>query len=590
MTWRFWWTVFLVFCCCCYAVPGNECYLTNIALNKPATQSSVSYQGFARRGVDGNLNPDYKAESCTATHLTDNNPWWQVDLEGVFSIDHVSVQNRLNYAHRLKDFIVEIAETNAIGQNGHLKNSKLCYNYTEAHVPSAELRTLVCPTDTVGRYLRITKSSGILTLCEVIVEGKPVSCLDTTCHKMPTIRQRDDQSVTEIVQELKKLMSGTGRRSHGEFSSRVISNVALNKPTTQSSTYNASYLAVDGIVDPPTCMSTSETGYQWWQVDLGSLYTITNISIQSNADKPGGLRNVTVEVSEQSMSDVSGHLLNAILCYRPAGSHGSSDDIITLPCLHGTTGRYLRLSRIVEIMDDVLTFCEVVVEVSRNECDLTNIALNKPATQSSLYSQGFARRGVDRNLNPIYTAKSCTETSLTDNNPWWQVDLEGVYSIDHVSVQNRLKFADRLKDFIVEISETNAIGQNGHLKNSKLCYNYTEAHVPSAELRTLACPTGTVGRYLRITKSSSILTLCEVIVEGKPVSCLDTTCHKMPTIRQRNGQSVAEIVQELKKLMSGTGRRCNFQKKWIDGGWRKHVYKVMNTSDACFPSKTDQWL
>ncbi|XP_033748464.1 fucolectin-1-like [Pecten maximus] len=211
MTWMLRWTVFFVFCCC-YSVSGDECNLTSIALNKPATQSSVSVDGVAGRAVDGDFDPYYHNMSCTHTADTDNEPWWQVDLEGVYSIDGVSVQNRLTSAERLKDFIVEISETNVIGPNGHLKNSKVCYNYTEAHVPSAELRTLACPTGTVGRYLRITKSSPLLTLCEVVVEGKPVSCLDTTCHKMPTIRQRDDQSMTEIVMELKKLMSGTGSK------------------------------------------------------------------------------------------------------------------------------------------------------------------------------------------------------------------------------------------------------------------------------------------------------------------------------------------------------------------------------------------
>ncbi|XP_033747833.1 uncharacterized protein LOC117332880 [Pecten maximus] len=300
---------------------------------------------------------------------------------------------------------------------------------------------------------------------------------------------------------------------HGYFSSRVISNVALNKLTNQSSTYLPSSLAVDGFVDPPTCMSTSGTGYQWWQVDLGIVYTITNVSIQNNIDDSDGLRNFTVELSETNTPDVSGHLLNASLCYNFTESQAPGGQIITLSCPHDTIGRYLRISK----EDGALTFCEVVVEVYRNECNLADIALNKPATQSSLKYGGVAGRAVDGNLNPVYNG------------------------------------APLMKDFIIEISETTAIGTNGQLKNSKLCYNYTDAHVPSAELRTLTCPIDTVGRYLRITKSSSLLILCEVIVEGKPVSCLDTTCHKMPTIRQRDDQSLTEIVMELKKLMSGTG-------------------------------------
>ncbi|XP_033749010.1 uncharacterized protein LOC117333698 [Pecten maximus] len=357
---------------------------------------------------------------------------------------------------------------------------------------------------------------------------------------------------------------------HGHFSSRVISNVALNKPTSQSSTFNASSLAVDGFVDPPTCMSTSETGYQWWQVDIGSVYTITNVSIQTNIDKR--LRNFTVELSKTNTSNVGSHLLDAILCYNYTESPVPGDDVITLPCPRDTTGRFLRISKMVEILDDALTFCEVVVEVSRDECNLADIALNKPTNQSSVGWGGVASRVVDGNLNPYYNARSCSHSNPTDERPWLQVDLGDVYSINRVSIQNRVADGHELKNFVIETSETNAKGLNGHLKNSKLCYNYTEAHVPDGELKTLHCLPDTVGRYLRIMKSSSALIICEVIVEGKPVSCLDPTCHKMPTIRQRDDQSLTEIVNELKKLMSGTGSRCNFKRKWIGGNWYWSVW------------------
>ncbi|XP_033747888.1 uncharacterized protein LOC117332925 [Pecten maximus] len=268
---------------------------------------------------------------------------------------------------------------------------------------------------------------------------------------------------------------------HGHFSSRVISNVALNKPTTQSSTFNASSLAVDGFVDPPTY---------------------------------NRLRNFTVELSKTNTSDVRGHLLDAILCYNFTESPAPGDDVITLPCPRDTTGRFLRISKKVEILDDALTLCEVVVEVSRDECNLADIALNKPATQSSVGYEGAAGRAVDGNLNPDYEARSCTHTHPIDNKPWWQVDLGDVYRINRVSVQNRVKYGYELENFVIETSETNVMGPNGHLKNSKLCYNYTEAQVPSGELKTLPCLTDTFGRYLRITKSLKVLMICEVIVEG----------------------------------------------------------------------------
>ncbi|XP_060064601.1 uncharacterized protein LOC132544953 [Ylistrum balloti] len=349
--------------------------------------------------------------------------------------------------------------------------------------------------------------------------------------------------------------------SVSSFSSRVISNVALNKPTSQSSTVQASSRAVDGKVNPPTCMSTSETGYQWWQVDLGSVYTIANVSIQNNIGKPLGY--ITVETSEDGAIDGNDHLLDARLCNDFTESRPYSGEVIVVPCSNGAIGRFVRISKTVENSDDTLTFCEVVVEVFRDKCNLANIALHKTAIQSSLYQENGALRAVDGNLDPELGGESCMHTRFEDTGQWWQVDFGGLYSVTKVSIQNRFRSADRLSDFVVEISESNATGADGHLENSRLCYKYTEAHVPSSELRSLTCYNDTIGRYLRITKYSDMLHACEVIVEGKPVACLDNACLNIPTIRQGDGQTLQDIINSWKHQLSGTGTRCNFRRKWI---------------------------
>ena len=61
-----------------------------MALYKPAWQSSISHQGFARHAVDGNRSVDTGVISCSVT-VTQNSPWWIVDLQLEYEIVRVVV-------------------------------------------------------------------------------------------------------------------------------------------------------------------------------------------------------------------------------------------------------------------------------------------------------------------------------------------------------------------------------------------------------------------------------------------------------------------------------------------------------------------
>ena len=58
-----------------------------------------------------------------------------------------------------------------------------------------------------------------------------------------------------------------------------------------------------------------------------------------------------------------------------------------------------------------------------------NLALNKPAIQSSTYSTAVANLAVDG----LYGEPACT---LGDVHPYWTVDLGLAYDIGHVTVTN----------------------------------------------------------------------------------------------------------------------------------------------------------
>jgi hypothetical protein len=66
----------------------------NIAVKGTAKQSSVDYEGEAKRAIDGNTNGHYFEAKSTTHTASEANPWWEVDLGGDRRIERISVWNR----------------------------------------------------------------------------------------------------------------------------------------------------------------------------------------------------------------------------------------------------------------------------------------------------------------------------------------------------------------------------------------------------------------------------------------------------------------------------------------------------------------
>jgi len=81
----------------------------NLALNKPATQSSTSEGGIAARAVDGNTNGDFHMVGSVTHTGWDSAPSWEVDLEGDYYIRQIIVYNRSDCcSERLSNVTIEL--------------------------------------------------------------------------------------------------------------------------------------------------------------------------------------------------------------------------------------------------------------------------------------------------------------------------------------------------------------------------------------------------------------------------------------------------------------------------------------------------
>ena len=83
----------------------------------------------------------------------------------------------------------------------------------------------------------------------------------------------------------------------------------------------------------------------------------------------------------------------------------------------------------------------LIVECTKKNEKLTNVALNKKAFQSSTYR---GRRG--RYYSSAQAVDGLSRTfSMTKKvhqvNPYWYVDLGGIYTIRHIDIFNRQKYS-----------------------------------------------------------------------------------------------------------------------------------------------------
>ncbi|PYI51568.1 discoidin domain-containing protein [Paenibacillus flagellatus] len=91
-------------------VSGETAPSGNLALGKPATQSSTDYEGEAGRAVDGITNGAWAAGSVTHTK-DEAQPWWQVDLGGSQPIEKILLWNRTDCcSDRVSNYYVLVSD------------------------------------------------------------------------------------------------------------------------------------------------------------------------------------------------------------------------------------------------------------------------------------------------------------------------------------------------------------------------------------------------------------------------------------------------------------------------------------------------
>ena len=386
---------------------------TNLALNRPASQSSTAYNGTADRAVDGNASGIYDDGHATHTSI-EPNPWWQVDLQAVQTIQTITLFNRTDCCgDRLNNSWVFVSDvpfvsnnlTDIINQSGMFK-----YFINTA----ADFVTV--PVDRTGRYVRVHldgSGSREFSLAEVEVIGN---------------------ASTSVV------------------------NLALNKPASQSSTAygGTADRGVDGnasgvFTDGHMTHSAIELN-PWWQVDLQGVQTVQSIKLYNRTECCGDrLNNSWVFVSQASFGTKT---LSQILADPSISKFqiGTAGSLVTIP-VSNVQGQYVRVQLDGSTQRE-FSLAEVEVFGPSSSQPPSNVALNKPANQSSTAYGGTADRGVDGNASGVFTDGHMTHSAI-EFNPWWEVNLQALKTVQLIKVYNRTECCgDRLNNSWVFISQT----------------------------------------------------------------------------------------------------------------------------------------
>ena len=553
----------------------------NLALGKVTQQSSTYPGAVSSRAVDGNTNGVWSGNSIANTASTnEENAWWELDLGESYDIQELRLWPRTNCCQdRLSDFYVISSENPFISQG--LEVTLFQPGVKIYYVEEIVNPNLFISWPDKARYIRIQhRGKNMLHLAELEVIGcgqdqeapsipqnLSSSNVNTTGLSLSWNASADNEGVAGyyIYQDGNSTPIGTlnatsfqvigltagttyqfavaafdaagnvSAQSQAiqvtteEFSTGGCTNpqnLALNKSSTQSSTYGnglASY-ANDGNTSgssPWTAdlQHTSTEAQPWWEVDLGSIHEIAQVLVYNRTHNGlQRLKDFYILISETPFNpeaSLTDHLANGSIQQSFFSGVAGNEVLMDL----NTSGRYVRVQL---SGTSILHMAEVEIwgcsEGGSDPCAINgsrNLALNKLSEQSSTYGNGIASLANDGNETGYSPWSADLQHSLNEAQPWWQVDLGSLARLENIRIVNRTGGGlGRLRDFYVLVSPTpfdNTADLNALLANTQLSRVFFSGLAGEEETLTL----NGEGRFVRIQLlGTGILHMAEVEVEG----------------------------------------------------------------------------
>ncbi|GFR66764.1 fucolectin-related protein [Elysia marginata] len=383
----------------------------NIAYGKKVFRSSELRGLELSKITDGNTDYRLMGRSIGQTTLQ-KNPYVSIDLEGTYDIERIDIFNRGDEG---KDLIKGSSLYLETSYNG--TNRKLLGKLSSEMIQSFEVKNLSISKNVRFISFKHFGMNKAISLSEIKVYGKK--------------------------------------------SEKTLKNIAIGKPTFQSSDYEMetkSDKAIDGKEDGfyenrgISCTKESESPF--WFIDMENSYKVSLIEVYNRKDCcQTSLKGAKVFIGNAGTSENGiewkevGVLRDIFYNAIELNYEKKAEDI-----------QYIKIQKIGK--SHMLTLSEVkIYGVLNSDEEKCNLALGKPTTHSS--SKGDPSKAVDGNTNVYLEGNSISETGVQED-PYWGVDLQGSYDISRIEVYNRAEG----KGYLLE----GAILYIGKLKNDKYVY------------------------------------------------------------------------------------------------------------------------
>ena len=152
----------------------------NVATDGTATQSSEAWGGVAQRAIDGDASPTYGSGSQSHTNEGARDPWWEVDLGSMVSIDEIVLHNRGEdpYWNRLDGYSITILDDQrrTVWQRSAQPATKEPMRHVLNDDPSGRIRVAALRTLAAGGAVPWSESLG--DVVHSMVETIPMEAQD----------------------------------------------------------------------------------------------------------------------------------------------------------------------------------------------------------------------------------------------------------------------------------------------------------------------------------------------------------------------------------------------------------------------------
>jgi len=264
----------------------------NLALTGKATQESTAFNGPPQLAIDGNTDGDYQKGSVTHTNTVDN-PWWEVDLGSLQSVESIAIWNRTdNDLHkRLANFTIELldADREAVWSEQVKEAPNPSAEESPSNVKSIAFRTAVADYHQTG-----FEAADALTGKTGTSDGWAIGGSTTDPHHLVLIPKKQQHIAKGDTLRLTiEQQSPHSRHLLGHFSigitadesamerSKIPANTLaiLNKPAKQRSADEAKQLATYYRENAATVLKPQRSQLQTAEKQLAAIKPATSVPI-----------------------------------------------------------------------------------------------------------------------------------------------------------------------------------------------------------------------------------------------------------------------------------------------------------------------